>query len=85
MPHSHKNRPSRQKSNHVPSYRTTGVCPTPGKRAYATRKDAKRFLRQYRVAEDLCAYLCPCGVFHVGTPTGFGRDSARQGAVRRLA
>lgn len=45
-------------------------CPTPEKKAHATKADATahaRALRKYKHgAPDLLPYLCACGVWHIG-------------------
>lgn len=47
-------------------------CPTPTKRGYDTRADAKRVVRRFHAKTRRGAgaksvpYLCVCGFFHVG-------------------
>lgn len=50
----------------------TPSCPTPDKRRFATRKEAKAFLshgrkkRTRQLSAGMKVYLCPCGDFHMG-------------------
>lgn len=47
-------------------------CPTPLKRFYSTKAAAKRALTRWPVArrDDLHAYRCGCGGFHLGHKLG---------------
>lgn len=48
-------------------------CPNPHKRGWATRKDAKWSVRSTKTKtgrSDIHAYLCECGVWHVGHKIG---------------
>lgn len=41
-------------------------CPHPYKRAYHTKKAAKRLYMRQRGREDCRVYRCECGAFHLG-------------------
>ncbi len=47
------------------------ACPTPQKKAFATRKEAKANAREVRSKHSsrgrIHAYLCVCGAFHLGS------------------
>lgn len=64
-------------------------CPTPGKRTYETRKDARTVLR--RVPKPLeepkarrAVYHCLCGGWHIGSQIMATREAARDVAARKL-
>jgi hypothetical protein len=64
-------------------------CPTPGKRTYETRKDARTVLRRLgKPTVDpkgkLVAYLCACGGYHCGSQVLPTRQAARDCATRKL-
>lgn len=77
----------------VPFVQPEQPCPTPGKKAFASRADAKKFVKRarvkYRNAFDpnlAHVYLCPCACFHLGSlPAGGTRDGARYFAEKKLA
>lgn len=56
------------------------ACPTPGKKVYAGRKEAKSALKKVKGAgqpdRDLHEYRCQCGRWHLGTiPWGLARGA----------
>lgn len=60
-------------------------CPTPTKRGYDTRADAKRVARKFhakgrRPGAKLVPYLCACGFFHVGNQPSNAKREQMEGA-----
>ena len=72
----------------IPFYPSGDGCPTPGKRTYDNRKDARTVLRRTTKADsqgNLVVYKCPCGGFHVGTRRTGDREDARRVANIKLS
>lgn len=71
----------------VPFWFSGDDCPTPGKRTWETKKDAKTVLSRWKVSNSkgrLRPYKCPgCGGYHVGSQI-YDRGTSREIALRKL-
>lgn len=63
-------------------------CPTPGKVGYESRSEARRMARELRPRftrspeHRLAAYLCACGLFHLGNRVhGLPRSDLNRGSL----
>lgn len=68
---------------------TLAACPTPGKLAFASRSEAKKFLRRRKsqagsstLHSGLTVYRCLCTAFHFGDHQGNRAEALRISEVK---